>query len=315
MTPQIPSLSNFANLEDINPSLNQENFLTDKEISIFGSILNNSSIFEELSISFDANNQTFWLHYNYKCKPSFTLSLLREMEYVHNLIRTVCVNSPSANPVRWYVISSKIPGIFNYGGDLSLFAQLIRTKNRDGLLLYAHKCVQLVYDFSIGLNLPILTVALLQGDALGGGLESALASNFVVAEKHCKVGLPESKFGLFPGMGAYSFLYRKIGIKAARELIDNAKIITTQELYELGAIDLLVDKGEGEEAVKSFIRDKDRRHNFYHTRNLVEQRVLNISQDELTDVVNLWVDSALRLDECDIRRMEKISYLQTRKGR
>ena len=51
----------------------------------------------------------------------------------------------------------------------------------------------------------------MQGECLGGGFEAALSSDVIVAEKSARFGFPEILFNLFPGMGAYSFLERKIG--------------------------------------------------------------------------------------------------------
>lgn len=51
---------------------------------------------------------------------------------------------------------------------------------------------------------------MVQGDAFGGGLEFALSSNILVAEQGTRLGFPEILFNLFPGMGAYTFLYRKV---------------------------------------------------------------------------------------------------------
>ena len=60
------------------------------------------------------------------------------------------------------------------------------------------------------MDLPILTVALIQGDAVGGGFEAMLTDDIVIAEQGAKFGLPEILFNLFPGMGGYSFLRRKV---------------------------------------------------------------------------------------------------------
>ena len=52
------------------------------------------------------------------------------------------------------------------------------------------------------LNLPMVTIALVQGDALGGGFECALAHDLIIAERSAKLGLPEVLVNLFPGIGA-----------------------------------------------------------------------------------------------------------------
>src|SRR3972149_4441233 len=57
----------------------------------------------------------------------------------------------------------------------------------------------------------LTTISLVQGDALGGGFETALSSDVIIAEQSAAMGLPEVLFNLFPGMGAYSLLTRRIG--------------------------------------------------------------------------------------------------------
>ena len=81
----------------------------------------------------------------------------------------------------------------------------------------------------------------MQGDALGGGFECALASDLIVAEERAQLGFPEILFNLFPGMGAYSLLSRRVGMKGAEKMILSARLYTAEELHELGVVDLLVE--------------------------------------------------------------------------
>ena len=66
------------------------------------------------------------------------------------------------------------------------------------------------------LGLPMITIGLAQGDALGGGFESLLSFNVIIAERGAKFGFPETMFGLFPGMGAYSLVARRVGRRLRR---------------------------------------------------------------------------------------------------
>jgi enoyl-CoA hydratase/carnithine racemase len=69
------------------------------------------------------------------------------------------------------------------------------------------------------LDLPMLTIGLVQGAALGGGFEALLSFDYIVAERDATFGLPEILFGLFPGMGAHAILSRKLGAAMADRLI------------------------------------------------------------------------------------------------
>ena len=102
------------------------------------------------------------------------------------------------------------------------------------------------------------TVALIQGDALGGGLEMALACHTIVAEEGVGMGLPEVLFGLFPGMGAYSFLCKRVSPRQAEKMILSGEVYSSEEMYRLGVVDVLVPKGEGVRAVHEIVRQNRR---------------------------------------------------------
>ena len=119
-------------------------------------------------------------------------------------------------PVNYYVAGSRVPGVYNLGGDLAYFMQCIERRDRDALMSYATLCVDNLYPRIQNYFIPnLITIALVQGDALGGGFEGALANNVIIAEEQAKMGLPEILFNLFPGMGAYSLLARRVGPRLA----------------------------------------------------------------------------------------------------
>jgi 3-hydroxyacyl-CoA dehydrogenase len=86
-----------------------------------------------------------------------------------------------------------------------------------------------------------LTVAAIHGQALGGGLETALVFDYRCATTTAKVGLPEIKLGLFPGGGGTQRLPRLIGLEAAAELILSGDTVGAVKAKELGIIDELID--------------------------------------------------------------------------
>src|SRR5207249_864252 len=84
---------------------------------------------------------------------------------------------------------------------------------------------------------------------IGGGFECAMSSDIIVAEESAQLGLPEILFNLFPGMGAYSLLSRRIGARAAEELILSGRVLSAAKLHEMGIVDVLAPNGGGETAV------------------------------------------------------------------
>jgi DSF synthase len=184
-----------------------------------------------------------------------------ELKVLHRSIQAlVASQGPDEEPmVRYYVLASQIPGIFNVGGDLSFFVNKIRARDRQALRRYAYDCVDPIYNVAAGFDSGIVSVGLLQGDALGGGLEAALCCHFIIAERGVKMGLPEILFNSFPGMGAYSMLSRRLDSVRAERMIFSGRIYSAEEMYDLGVIDLVVNKGCGEQAVREYIGDS-RKH-------------------------------------------------------
>lgn len=216
------------------------------------------------------------------------------------------------NQANYLVLASDVPGIFNLGGDLSVFADLIRAKARDTLLSYAKLCVNNVWTF-YNMQAPVTTISLVQGQAMGGGFEAALAAHVMVAEKSALMGLPEVMFNLFPGMGALSFLSRKIGLPAAEKMVRSGKIYTGEELYQMGVVDVLAEDGQGEYALNNYIKKHHRSLNSLQAINRAKQRVNPLTLIELYDIVEIWVDAALRLDERNLKVMERLVRAQNSK--
>jgi DSF synthase len=145
-----------------------------------------------------------------------------------------------------------------------------------------------------------------QGECLGGGFEAALSSDVIVAERGSRFGFPEILFNLFPGMGAYSFLDRKVGQRTAETIISSGKIYTAEEMRDLGVIDVVAEDGEGEAAVNSLIKQRARSRNGMAALAAVRRRVHQITFEELEDVVGVWVDAALRLTTRDLKLMQRL---------
>jgi DSF synthase len=216
--------------------------------------------------------------------------------------------------VNYYVTASRIPRVFNVGGDLALFSMLIKTQDREALAQYAKLCIDNVYPRTQAFFSPTLTkIVLVQGDALGGGFECALASDVIVAEESAQMGMPEILFNLFPGMGACSLLARRIGLRAAEELILSGKIMSAAELHKLGVVDVIATDGQGETAVRNWIAKNAKRRNGMQAVFRARQFIHPVTREELDGIVGLWVDAALRLSERDLRMMSRLVRAQMRR--
>ena len=270
--------------------------------------------FANLDIEIDTPSRTFWCYFRPPERPSFTPGLLKDLAEMQRSLKGLFVGTDTTNPpIRYFVVGSRAPRIFNLGGDLSLFAALIRNRDSKRLHDYARSCIDVIYDNAIAYSLPIVTIAMVQGDALGGGFEAALSCNIIVAERSARFGLPEVLFNLFPGMGAYSFLSRRLGPIAAEKMIISGRVYEAAELHGMGLVDILTEDGEAPAAVRAYIMRHGRRHTAEQSVYRVGRRVNPIEYRELSDVIGMWVDAALRLSEHDVRRMERIMAAQNRR--
>src|SRR5690606_36630940 len=160
----------------------------------------------------------------------------------------------------------------------------------------------------------VRTIALLQVDALGGGLELALACQTIVAEEGVTMGLPEVLFGLFPGMGAYSFLCKRVPARQAEKIILEGNMFSSEEMHAMGIVDVLAPKGEGEAAVRDLIRRQQRAPQAHLALNQVRQIAQPVGYDELMGITEVWVDAALALGDRSLRTMERIVNAQKRRA-
>ena len=274
-----------------------------------------------IRISHDPSNASHWCHMHAKqafsdasYRPCFSPRLLRELrlfarEAIEGCEATVAANSGPTPPLSHIVIGSDAH-VFNLGGDLDLFARLIRERDRDGLLRYATECVDSIHLLHTRLHPTAHTIALVEGDALGGGFELALACQTIVAERGVQMGFPEVLFGLFPGMGAYSLLSRRVGPRRAEAMMLDGVMYSSEKLHEMGIVDVLVERGEGVRAVNEVIRQNRRIAAARLALHRVRDAVDPVSHDELMEVTRIWVDTALQLGDRQLRMMERLVRAQ-----
>ncbi|WP_121114288.1 crotonase/enoyl-CoA hydratase family protein [Croceibacterium ferulae] len=267
-------------------------------------------VYQDLETEVDVELETLWTYMNQKVRPSFNPELLVQFGTWQDDIDEAV--TAGGLPIKYVVLGSRFPGVFSLGGDLDLFAAHIRNGNREALRRYGHACVEILHRNMLSLGQPIVTIALVEGDALGGGFEALLSFNVVIAERGTKFGLPETLFGLFPGMGAHCFLSRRLGAARAEQMILSGKTYSAEELYDLGIIHGLADPGQGRAEVENYIRQNRRRHAGHCAIYEASRAVHPLDLAELQTVVDLWADAALRLSEGDLKLMRRLVNAQTR---
>ena len=273
--------------------------------------------YEQLDTRFDRDLGIYWAWMNPKPQQNFNPQLLANissyLDSIENCAGTMTDARGEVGELRYAVIASKSPGVYNLGGDLGLFRSAIQRRDRASLVHYGRDCVNILFRWWNNCHQPITTISLVQGDALGGGFECALSTSVLIAEEDARMGFPEILFNLFPGMGAYSFLSRKVGRRVTEELITSGKVYSARELYDLGVVDVITPTGTGEAAVESYARKHARSANGRRGIEAVARSLNPLTHEELMRVVELWADSALKLSDRDLRMMERIVRAQQRR--
>jgi enoyl-CoA hydratase/carnithine racemase len=89
--------------------------------------------------------------------------------------------------------------------------------------------------------IPTITIAAINGYALGGGCELALSCDFRFAADDARIGLPEVRLGIIPGSGGTQRLPRTVGVQKARDLIYSGRHVDAAEALEIGLVDRVAD--------------------------------------------------------------------------
>ncbi|HKW36459.1 MAG TPA: crotonase/enoyl-CoA hydratase family protein [Burkholderiales bacterium] len=272
--------------------------------------------YRQIEVRFDPDLAAAWTYMKPFGAPCFNLGMLEELRAHDSAIEASggrVLHEGDLHQIHYYVGASRVEGIFNLGGNLSNLVQLIRAADRATLVRYAKLCVDNMYPRLCNYNSPMTTISLVQGEALGGGFETALASNVIIAERRSQMGLPEILFNLFPGNGAYSLLARRLGARKAEEMILSGRVYSAAQLHDMGVVDVLAENGDGESAVRAYIRSNERRRNGMQAMFECRRHLNPISYDELLNIANIWVDAALRVEEKDLKLMSRLGRSQIRR--
>lgn len=273
--------------------------------------------FKQIEVEVDEEQGVLWVYQKPSPRPCFNPELIQEVRTVQLILEmnngNVVVNNHQVK-IHYFVLDSLSPDIFSMGGDLDYFRDHIVRKDKEGLLKYAKSCIDTIHAFIVGFNLPITTISLVRGDALGGGFEVAMSNQVVIAEKGVEMGFPEILFNLFPGMGGYHLLCKRLPAIQVDKMMLNGQKYNSEKLYEMGVVDHLSEKGEGREAVYSFIEQSSRYRNGFTAMQRVHQMVNPLTWRELMDVCEYWVEIAMNLTNKDLRLMDKLVKAQNKKS-
>ena len=143
------------------------------------------------------------------------------------------------NPeIKVLIITGSGEKAFVAGADISEFAHF---SDKEGAMLAA-KGQEILFDFIENMKTPV--IAAINGFALGGGLELAMACHFRIASDNAKMGLPETSLGVIPGYGGTQRLPQLVGKGRAMEMIMTAGMITANDAHRSGLVNHVVPQPE-----------------------------------------------------------------------
>lgn len=217
-----------------------------------------------------------------KAKNAFNRSLV---ESFYDILQ----NLKKDNATRVVVLRSLTPGIFCAGADLKERA----TMNQDEVSQFVTKLRQLLISLE---QLPMPVIAALDGTALGGGLEMALACDIRTAAQTTKMGLVETKLAIIPGAGGTQRLPRILSPSLAKELIFTARVFDGEEAKRIGIVNHVVEQNEKGDAAF--------------------RRALNLAEEILPNgpvgvrMAKLAVDKGIQVDLSTGYSIEEVCYAQ-----
>jgi len=135
--------------------------------------------------------------------------------------------------IRVLVLTGEGEKSFVAGADINELAKLDTLKAK----AFIHRGLSIINKIA---DLPIPAIAAVNGFALGGGLEIAMACDFIYASDKASFGQPEIKLGLIPGYGGTQRLPRLIGINRAKELLYTGNMVSAEEALQLGIVNKVV---------------------------------------------------------------------------
>ena len=168
-------------------------------------------------------------------RPSKLNALNKEtLEELHEAI----LDAEENNSIRVVIITGSGDKAFVAGADISEFSNYDIAQGAD----LARKGQELVFNTIQNLKTPV--IAAVNGFALGGGLELAMACHFRVASENAKMGLPETSLGLIPGYGGTQRLGQIVGRGKALEMIMSASMISAEEALNYHLVNYVVSQEE-----------------------------------------------------------------------
>jgi DSF synthase len=263
----------------------------------------------EISMRYDPKMEAIWIYGNPQNCPCLSASFLKQYHDVQlGLIEYFKHSNMSPKtPVKFLVYASQYPDVYSYGGDLEAIIEVIKSRKRKNVEQCAQFAIKNMYLNAMNLNLPIQTITLVEGVAMGGGFEGALPFNAIIAEEQSTFGLQQMRFNMLPGSGIYSFLARKVGMQKADEIITDSKIYSANDLYDMGIVTKVAQQSNGVQETNKYMKDYRRSFNAMQAFHKARLYYHPFEFSELEYMAELWVGTIMDIDLPNLKMLQKIA--------
>jgi DSF synthase len=266
-----------------------------------------------IELAFDRSLETLWCFRAASASRSVTLNQLREARSLDEKIA-----SGSFGSLQFKILASRQSGTFSLGGDLAFFSDCIVNRDRAALAEYALLAAKAIWANVTNYGKRrVTTIAVVEGEAQGGGFEAALSCSVLVAERGASFGFPEPLFGLFPGMGGELLLATRVDAELATRMVRDSNRYSAEFLYQIGVIDHLVPRGRGVEFARELISITRKNPKGPEANRLEErrQKLAGVQYGDLAQSIELWIEQAFALEPRHLRSMRYIIEMQGRRAR
>lgn len=241
--------------------------------------------------------------------PTFTIATLDAFQVFVEDVRA-SARATQGRPWRYFHLTSLDPRTFSMGGDLQTIARIARERDRAEAREYGRKAAEVIYGLWNSFGLDLITTACVAGKAFGAGFEAALACNRAVAHHAASFCLPESRFGLFPGMGATSLLQRRLGQQAMEAMIAERSVMTAQDALRAGLLQTLCPSDPAAmEMGAAAAGGESRWATLMDCRTKTKAREA-FSLDEVVSTTTRWAECVVSLPPADLEALERVARMQ-----
>lgn len=266
----------------------------------------------EVQLAYEAEIKTLWVTIKPELKPVFTLQLLDSLVKIQSTISALwgAADQYHRAPVRFLAFRGAGP-FFTLGGDLDFYLDCLAKNDRAALAEYARLSAEGAIWNTGGLNGLVVTLSTIHAKAIGGGIDAPRSCNIMIAEEQASFVYPEIKFNHFP-ITAVAILSRRMGARAAEQLLLSGEEMTAQQFMEAGALEAVVPTGQGEAWIRKYAADALPTHAARTALFSAFNRRAGDLREELHHLGQIWTDCMLRLNPSAISKLQRIAQTQDR---